>query len=176
MLQKLLLLILLPLFFVSTDDDNLIDWSSSRKLTWDDFKGEPDPYSSNAALTNSSITVEFGYNNKGLTHSIKCRFNKRLSWGRMRNEYILNHEQGHFDIAEAHARLLHKNLSEYAFNSKTVSDDINRIYNDVMKLHVSMQKQYDTSTNHSLDTAQQELWNKKISAMLKQLEKFSDYN
>jgi hypothetical protein len=176
MLQKLLLLILLPLFSQSVADDNLIDWNSSRKLTWADFKGDPDPSSTNAALTNSSITVEFGYNNKGLTHSIKCRFNKLLSWGRIRNEYILNHEQGHFDIAEAHARLLHKNLTDYTFNSKTVSVDINRIYNDVMKLHVTMQKQYDSTTDHSLDTAQQMLWNGKINTMLKQLEKYSDYN
>lgn len=175
MLQKLLLLILIPVLFQQTADDNLIDWKASRKLTWADFKGSPDPASSNAALTNSSITVEFGYNNKGLTHSIKCRFNKTLSWGRLRNDYILNHEQGHFDIAETHARLLHKNLTDYTFNSKTVSNDINRIYNDVMKLHVAMQKDYDSTTDHSLDTAQQQLWNNKISAMLKELEQYSDY-
>jgi predicted secreted Zn-dependent protease len=161
--------------FQQAADDNLIDWKESRKLTWADFKGSPDPASSNAALTNSSITVEFGYNNKSLTHSIKCRFNKTLSWGRLRNDYILNHEQGHFDIAEAHARLLHKNLTQYTFNSKTVSDDINRIYNDVMKLHVATQKEYDLTTNHSLDTAQQQLWNNKIAAMLKELEQYSDY-
>src|SRR5689334_12495496 len=146
-------LLLFPLLFVLPKEENIIEWSASRKLTWSDFKGSPDPSSTNAALTNSTITVEFGYNNKGLTHTIKCRFNKLLSWGRIRNDYILNHEQGHFDIAEAHARLLHKNLLDYTFNSKTVSDDINRIYSDAMKLHVTMQKEYDEVTNHSLDSA-----------------------
>ena len=175
MLPKIFLL-LLPLFFSFPVDENLIEWSASRKLTWNDFKGSPDPSSNNAALTNSTITVEFGYNNKGLTHSIKCRFNKLLSWGRIRNDYILNHEQGHFDIAEAHARLLHKNLVEYKFNSKTVSEDINRIHKDAMKQHVTMQKEYDYSTNHSLDTALQNVWDKKISALLKELELYSDYN
>ncbi|MBL7699502.1 MAG: DUF922 domain-containing protein [Chitinophagaceae bacterium] len=156
-------------------DENIIEWSPSRKLTWADFKGSPDPSSSNAALTNSTIKAEFGYNEKGLTHSIKCMFNKRLSWGRIRNEYILNHEQGHFDITEAHARLLHKNLTEYKFNSKTVGDDINKIYGGTMKDHVAMQRQYDLLTNHSLDTAEQKKWDDKIDTMLKQLEKFSDY-
>jgi predicted secreted Zn-dependent protease len=173
MLLKILLL--LPLFLSLPKEDNIIEWSASRKLTWADFKGSPDPSSTNAALTNSSITVGFEYTNKGLTHSIKCKFNKLLSWGRIRNEYILNHEQGHFDIAEAHARLLHKNLNEYVFNSKTVSDDINRIYAETMKEHVSMQKQYDLLSNHSLDTVQQILWDKKIDSMLNGLQEYSQY-
>ncbi len=174
MLYKVLLLAL-PLFFFAITDNNLIEWSASRKLAWADFKGAPDPASTNAALTNSTIKAEFGYNEKGLTHSIKCMFNKNLSWARIKNDYILNHEQGHFDITEAHARLLHKNLSEYKFNSKTVGDDINRIYGATMKEHVTMQKQYDMLTNHSLDSAEQRKWDAKIYAMLKELKAFADY-
>jgi predicted secreted Zn-dependent protease len=174
MVHKIFLL-LFPLFLSLPKEDNIIEWSPTRKLTWADFKGSPDPASNNAALTSSAITVAFEYSNKGLTHTIKCKFNKLLSWGRIRNDYILNHEQGHFNIAEAHARLLHKNLNEYVFNSKTVSDDINKIYAETMKEHVAMQKQYDDVTNHSLDTAQQNLWDKKIDVMLKKLEGYSDY-
>lgn len=175
MLQKILLL-LLPLFLWFPEEENIIEWSPARKLTWADFKGMPDPSSTNAALTSSSITVGFEFSNKQLKYDIKCKFNKLLSWGRVRNDYILNHEQGHFDIAEAHARVLNKNLNAYVFNSKTVSDDINRIYNETMKEHVSMQKQYDLLTNHSLDTAEQNKWNNKISALLKDLQDYSKYN
>lgn len=175
MLQKLIL-ILIPLFsFISIGEENLIEWSPSRKLTWNDFQGKPDPDSPNAALTNSSINVEFGYNNKGLKHSIKCRFNKLLSWGKIKNDYILKHEQGHFDIAETHARILNKQLTEYTFNSQTVGDDINKIYNSVMKLHVVMQKQYDEETNHSLVVEKQTEWDSKISSMLKEYHAFADY-
>ena len=175
MLPRLILLIL-PLFFSLPKEDNIIEWSPTRKLTWADFKGSPDPSSTDAALTSSSITVGFEFSNKGLKHSIKCRFNKLLSWGRKRNEYILSHEQRHFDIAEAHARLLHKNLNAYVFNSKTVNEDINNIYNETMKEHVSMQKQYDLVTNHSLDTAEQNKWDKKVEAMLLDLADYSKYN
>ena len=175
MLHKILLFVF-PLLFSFPKDDNIIEWSASRKLTWADFKGAPDPNSTNAALTNSSITLGSEYSNKGgLKFSIKCKFNKLLSWGRIRNEYILNHEQGHFDIAEAHARLLKKNLDGYVFNSKTAGDDIQDIYNETMKGHVSMQKQYDLLSNHSLDTAQQILWDKKIDSMLNDLQEYSDY-
>lgn len=169
------LLLAIPLFFFASKDDSLIDWNSSRKLAWADFKGAPDPVSTNAALTNSTIKAEFGYNEKGLTHSIKCMFNKNLSWVRIKNDYILNHEQGHFDITEVHARLLHKNLSDYTFNSKTVGEDINRIYGETMKEHVRMQKDYDMLTNHSLDSVEQRKWDAKISASLAQLKAFSEY-
>lgn len=174
MLQKLLL-VLLPLFASVPTGDNLIDWSSARKLTWNDFKGKPDPTSPNAALTNSGINVEFGFNDKKFTHSIRCRFNTEKSWGRIKNDYILNHEQGHFDITEIHARLLHKELSAYEFNPKTVNKDINSIYDGVMKLHVTAQKNYDIETNHSLDSTQQKLWDNKIAEMLKQYQQFAHY-
>jgi hypothetical protein len=174
MLYKLLILVFSFSIFTQTED-NLIDWSPTRKLTWNDFQGTPDPSSPNAALTNSNINVEFGFNNKGMTHSIRCRFNKQLSWGRIKNDYILNHEQGHFNIAEAHARLLHKRLSQYVFNSKTVDNDIKVIHSTTMKDHVAMQKQYDLITNHSLDSAEQKIWDGKISAMLEDLNAFSDY-
>jgi hypothetical protein len=174
MLHKLLL-VLLPLFAAVPTEEKLIDWSPTRKLTWDDFKGAPDPASSNAALTNSGINVEFGMNDKKLTHSIRCRFNTEKSWGRIKTDYILNHEQGHFDITEIHARLLHKELSEYKFNGQTVNKDINSIYNGVMKLHVTAQKNYDLETNHSLDSTQQRLWDNKIVEMLKEYERYADY-
>jgi predicted secreted Zn-dependent protease len=175
MLQKLLL-VLLPLFTAIPLEDNLIDWNAARRLTWEDFKGKPDPASGNAALTNSGINVEFGISDKKLTHTIKCRFNKEKSWGRIKTAYILNHEQGHFDITEIHARLLHKELSGYQFNAKTVNQDINNIYNGVMKLHVTAQRNYDLETNHSLDSTQQSLWDNKITSMLKKYEKYQDYN
>ena len=174
MLHKILLVIL-PLFFSLPGEENIIEWSSARKLTWADFKGTPDPSSTNAALTNSSITLSTEYSNKEIRYIVNCKFNKLLSWVRVKNDYILNHEQGHFDIAEAHARLLFKNLNEYKFNSKTANDDVNRIYSETMKEHVSMQKQYDLLSNHSLDTAQQVIWDKRIDSLLSSLQKFSAY-
>jgi len=174
MLQKTFL-ILISLVLFPPSDENLIEWNSSRKLKWEDFKGTPNPASTNAALTNSSITVEFGYNNKGLTHSIKCRFNKSLSWVRVKNDYILKHEQGHFDIAEIHARLLHKALLEYTFDSKSVGEDVNRIYKAVMNDHVQTQKSYDLQTNHSLDSAEQRKWDARIDSLLIANVKYASY-
>ena len=174
MLPKILLLIL-PLFLSLPNEDNIIEWSPTRKLTWADFKGKPDPASTNAALTNSSITLSSEYSDRKIKYIVNCKFNKLLSWGRVRNDYILKHEQGHFDIAEAHARLLFKNLNEYKFNSRTANEDVNRIYSETMKEHVGMQKQYDVVTNHSLDSTEQFNWNRKIDSMLSQLAEYANY-
>ena len=171
-----ILLVLFPFFLTAPiADGNLIDWSASRKLTWSDFKSKPDPSSANAALTSSTINVEFGYNKNGLKHSITCRFDKSKSWVRVKNDYILNHEQRHFDLTEAYARELHKELQEYVFKKETVSDDLNKIYGRVMRQLVDAQDQYDKQTDHSLDSAKQNAWNSKIGAMLTGLEDYKEY-
>jgi predicted secreted Zn-dependent protease len=174
MLSTIFSLVLYSTLFLQKAD-NLIDWSATRKLTWDDFQGSWSPESPNAALTSSSINVEFGYDKSGLTYSIKCRFNKDKSWGKIKNDYILAHEQGHFDIAEVHARKLNKALKKYVFNSKTVSTDINQIYESVMKEHHATQEKYDLETDHSRIPVKQQEWNKTIQAMLEQYKAFGNY-
>ena len=165
------------LLFVSTSirQNNLIEWSAARKLTWDDFKATPNPASSNAALTSSSINIEFGYDNTGLDYSIKCSFDKTKSWVRIKNDVVLGHEQGHFDLAEVHARKLYKAMKEYKFNLQTVSNDVNKIYADIMKLHAETQNKYDQETDYSRNKVKQDEWQEKIEDELKGLDKFASY-
>lgn len=154
---------------------SLIEWTASRKLSWEDFKAPPDPASSNAALTSSSINVEFGYDDEELQFSIKCRFDKNKSWVRIRNSVILQHEQGHFDIAELHARKLNQALKAYRFNARTVSDDVNRIYDSVMVLHHTAQNEYDKETDFSRNKDKQAIWLKKIADDLQGTKDFAAY-
>ena len=159
-------------FFQQT---SLIAWKSSRKLSWEDFKASPDAGSSNAALTSSSINIEFGYDNKGLEYSIKCSFDKTKSWVRIRNTDVLGHEQGHFDLAEVFARKLNKAMKEYHFNARTVSEDINKLYDNMMQKHHEAQKIYDEETDYSRNKVKQEEWKLKIQNDLKNLDAFADY-
>lgn len=175
MLAKVLLLLLASFSFASSGEGDLVDWSASRRLNWTDFRAKPDLSSTDAALTSSMINVEFGFGNNGLKHSITCRFDKTKSWVRIKNDYILNHEQGHFDLAEGYARQLNKELDGYQFNRQTAGEDLNKIYSHVMKQHIEAQDQYDRQTNHSLDTAKQRQWDAKISARLKEFENYKDY-
>jgi hypothetical protein len=155
--------------------NNLVDWNASRKLTWEDFKGPVDPDSKNAALTSSSINIEFGYDDEGLEYSIKCSFNKQKSWVRIRNTEVLAHEQGHFDLAELHARKLFKAMKAYKFNANTVSKDVNTIYDSLMNAHHEAQNMYDSETDYSRNKVKQEEWQKKIANELKSLQAFANY-
>ena len=173
MILKILSLSLVMLFSVS--QSNLIQWSADRKLTWADFKASPDKNSTNAALTSSRINIDFGYNSSGLKYNIKCRFDQNLSWGRIKNDYILAHEQGHFDIAEIHARRLHKSLKAYKFNVRTVGKDVNEIYGAVMKEHHAYQSLYDNETDYSRNAEKQAQWREKIDRELDSLHEFANY-
>jgi len=155
--------------------DSLIDWSAERKLIWDDFKAQPDGVSVNAALTSTRIDIDYSLNNREFKYHISCQFDPFKSWGRVKNDYILSHEQAHFDIAEIHARLLNKALKNYKFNFKTAKDDIGEIYQQLMQEHHDMQEQYDEETNYSRNETQQKEWRKKITEQLNSLEAFSHY-
>jgi hypothetical protein len=154
---------------------NLVLWSAARKLSWEDFKASPDPRSSNAALTSSSINIEFGYDDERLQYAIRCAFDKTRSWVRVRNSDVLAHEQGHFDIAEIHARKLNKAMREYRFNARTVSQDVNGIYDNIMNLHRDVQNQYDKETDYSRNRSRQEEWLKKIQQQLHDLASYANY-
>jgi predicted secreted Zn-dependent protease len=162
-------------FITIIQPGNLIPWSADKKLTWDDFKGPPDPHSSNAALTSSNINIEFGYNEKGFQYSIKCNFDMNRSWVRIRNSDVLVHEQGHFNIAEIFARKLNKVMKGYQFNAKTAQNDLNKLYSDVMKEHRETQVRYDQETDYSRNKQRQEEWLKKIAGELEALKDYANY-
>jgi len=172
-MTKFFLLILF--FFPGKQPNHMIDWKPDRKLTWKDFEAKPLVQTDNAALTSSNINFKFGYGSAGFHYSITCRFDKSRSWVKIKTDHILAHEQGHFDIAEIHARKLKKALSEYKYNEATVSADINKIYEGLMKQHHEMQSLYDQQTDHSRNNEKQEEWLKKIADALNGSMMYADY-
>lgn len=175
-MQKLLLLLILPGFCFSQDkNEELIDWSASWQLSWSDYKAKPDPSSDAAASTTTYLSIEYNINEKGFSYKIQCRFSKTKSWGHAKTEFILKHEQGHFDIAEIYARTLNKKMSEYQFNKTTYQKDLKTIYGDITDEKEDFQNQYDSETNHSINKEKQAEWLEKIKTTLKELQAYSDY-
>ena len=163
--------------FHSYKDSSQIDWNADRKLSWEDFKAVPDAGSPNAALTGTNIKFDFSYNSEsGFKYHVSCRFDKNSSWGRVKTDYILSHEQGHFDIAEIYARKLYKGLKEYKPDVKKANKEVNKIYENVMRGLRDEQIEYDRETNFSINKEKQNEWLKKISADLKSLEVYADYH
>lgn len=172
----LALLTLIPSIFLSAPrEENFIDWSAKR-LEWDDFKATPIKNTDAAALTATHLGFSYSYTNNKVTYDIICRFDKTKSWGLVKTDWILRHEQGHFDIAEIFARKLKKDISEYQFSKRTFRKDLDSIYTKVIKEKESFQLAYDTETDYSRNKNKQQEWLKKIEQVLEQTENYSAYN
>ncbi len=139
-----------------------IEWSADRKLTWNDFKGKPDTenFPNTLALTNSGFGYESGVSMfKEGKIFVQSMFNTYDSWvvPEGRNEYVLRHEQIHFDITEIYSRKLRKELSD----SKITSDNFakakpifDRVFNEMQR----RQKRYDQETQRGDKRETQEHW------------------
>lgn len=154
---------------------DLIPWNRERKLTWDDFMQDPVRGTDAVASTSTSLGLSYQMKNGALTWDITCYFQKRKSWGLMKTDYILQHEQGHFDITELYARQLNKALLDYRFDKRTYKQDLNRIYADVVRAKEEFQQLYDGQTDHSRKKGIQRMWSERIEELLEESEPFADY-
>lgn len=154
---------------------DLIHWKDRSQLTWDDYKGKPDPDAGAAASTATYLAVEYSFKDGKLGYKITCSFSRSKSWGLHKNDHILAHEQGHFDIAEIFARRLYKKLKAYEFDKKNYQSDLKGIYDDITKAKEDMQNRYDLETNHSINKEKQAEWLERINKELQDLKGFADY-
>jgi hypothetical protein len=168
--------VLLAPFFSEAQEkgEELLTWNTKR-LDWSDYKGKPDPNSDAAASTATYLGIEYNVKNENISYKVSCYFSKNKSWGLAKTEYILSHEQGHFDIAEVFARKLNKRMKEYKLRRNTYKDDLEKIYNSILDEKERTQNLYDQETNYSRNKEQQAKWLKKIEKMLEELEDHSDY-
>ena len=95
--------------------------------------------------------------------------------GRHKTDYILQHEQGHFDITELFARKLAKELKEYKFNPRKYQDDVSKIYKKLMDEKEEYQNKYDKETDFSRNKEQQAEWLEKIKDELDELDEYANY-
>src|SRR5690554_4929695 len=129
-------------------------WSEDKKLRWEDFQGVPNYNSPFVASTQSGLFFSFATQTKDNTTTLETEviayFFPEGSWykpGKV-NQHILEHEQGHFDITEIHARKFRKALEDYR-PGKNIKEDLQKIYQRIETERDQMQKAYDRETNHS---------------------------
>jgi Bacterial protein of unknown function (DUF922) len=178
MTKKLLTIALLSYWLSSAGqgkNEELIRWNENQKLTWADYKGKVRTGSDAAASTATYLGIEYNFTRNGFDYKITCSFSKTKSWGLHKTDYILAHEQGHFDIAEIFARRLNKEMGEYVFDKNTFKDDLKNIYMKLTAEKDAFQNQYDKETNHSINKEKQTEWLRKIEEELKTLKSFSNY-
>jgi hypothetical protein len=158
--------------------DDSIAWNPQRKLVWADFKGQPQAGEPADALTYTANQTSFEGFSVGSRFNVKaeitCYFIKANSWVKegKATEYLLNHEQRHFDIAEASAREFRKEIQLAHFNSNNMNELSQKISEEVHQKYGRLQQQYDSETNHSRIEEKQKEWNVKIDKMLRDLEEY----
>lgn len=174
----LFFLLLWGSLLLAQDKDKKIAWDRDKPLCWRDFKAKPDFFSSYTANTNSGIGYSWNYStasgNPELEYDISCSFYPNRSWVKKPADpdFLLAHEQLHFDISELHARKLNKALAEYK-PTRTVRSDLRQIYTRIEAERVAMQKQFDQETRHSENPKAEMAWRKKIAMELQNLSRFA---
>ncbi|PKP02250.1 MAG: hypothetical protein CVU11_12390 [Bacteroidetes bacterium HGW-Bacteroidetes-6] len=162
----------------STREGNEILWSVDRPLAWSDFKGSNTNMQKNQAAfvgTQLSFETSINKNQDSVTIKVEARMIKNHSWKlkSATSDYLLKHEQLHFDICELFARKLRKEISEMIAEKRTFNSNLNKLMKKIDKEHYAMQKQYDKETNHSLTEEMQAGWNISIANQLKEYEAWS---
>lgn len=151
-----------------------IIWNDSIKLTWNDFKAKPIPNAAEAAMTASSMEFSYNTKNSKIFWQVKVKFFPLLSWTnpKKQSDYILNHEQLHFNITELYARLLRKRLTENVFSTKDIQK-LKLINKEILREWQKEQDKYDRETNHSIIEKKQIEWNLSIQMRLDALKEFA---
>lgn len=157
------------------DQSQEIRWKPGQKLSWTDFKGSPQKFTSMDAMTESGIVFTWKCDYRGFQSEVYAMFDMQKSWVR-RSEasgYLLRHEQAHFDITELHARKLRKRLGQITNPCRLGRGGIDRIAKKVYQESSDMQNQYDAETYHSKYERAQREWLEKIQGELKSLERWA---
>ena len=168
-------IILSLLLFPVSNDNEKIAWSADKKLTWADFKGDPAGGNGYVASTNSGISFSYSFavreGELKLSHTVRSKFYPNLSWfmpGHV-DDYILKHEQTHFDISELYARKLRKQLEETQFTLEP-KETLDAIYSQAETRRRAMQKRFDEESDHSKIEGKEYQWEAYVAQELKKYE------
>jgi FtsZ-binding cell division protein ZapB len=170
-------LILFSLMLLSAAaGDNFKPWESSNKLTWKDYKDTVITTSKRAALTSAGVHLSYKSEDNEVIVLCYSQMDRDKSWSdtTKRSDYILAHEQYHFNITEYWSRKLKKDLSSAHFSTKNYKEKISDLQKENTLQCKEMQTEYDTETKHSIIKSEQKKWQEKIDELLKKTEDFAD--
>ena len=166
----------------------VIFWNSKRSLTLNDFKAIADSSTSikgnNLAITRTgitySVTTSKARSNRieikvyATVHTANSYIKERvLTSPKTSIDYLLNHEQKHFDISEIYAREAVKGLQALKLTSNYTTA-IRSLMQKIFKQSEIYQELYDTETNNGRNAEKQKRWDEIIAARLKLSEPYKN--
>ena len=167
----------------NTYTGQILDWKRNLKLKHTDFKADSKGIRGSAIANTAS---GFGFNitdkNGEITGSIYVRFYCDKSWWKYelipeeKRDYVLAHEQLHFDICELFGRKLHKELLTLRSSGRLNERTIKRLHSKLEKQYSNYQDKYDKETEHSINRVEQYYWSKLIKTELEAMSEYSNYS
>jgi len=151
-------------YIYKNNTNKIVYYIKYKKLTWNDFtvinKKQLDVSES---VTQINMDIDYK-NNKVSKIFVSCLLLKDKSWvlSNQKNDYILNHEQRHFDIT-----YIYSNKLIQLINGVTDIEQVNKIYDNCIYNMNLMQVNYDNETNHSINKEKQKEWDNKIDILNK---------
>lgn len=162
---EVLIFIVISLFFCTTAFSQ-----SYKNLTFTDFKGMPKSASNQDEIAFTSCSIEYSYLPKKendyyrLTFTIKLIVNKDQSWidrSKVTNKktmnQLLNHEQGHYNIAYLEQQELLGTVRHTVFY-EDYADVANNIFSTINAKYRQLNIEYDADTQNSINKAKQRKW------------------
>ncbi|HTK18063.1 MAG TPA: hypothetical protein VL442_01050 [Mucilaginibacter sp.] len=158
--------------YTETPEGDTIYYSAKRPLIWDDFKDKPRDEHFEAEVLPVMGYTEQNRVTKGIIYvdmAIKVSVAKSDCWVKgLKDDYILNHEQRHFDIEKIVSERYKKKLLAMTLPTDNFYGPINMEYLEALREANRMQKQYDAETRHGQDRVEQARWNEQIDKELRE--------
>lgn len=153
-------------------------WQENNPLVWSLFKGDPNMNSPFQAETSSGISQAISVRHTNgvidFDYEVESYFQPEYSWVKegKQSDYLLAHEQLHFDISELHARKLRKALAEYTIG-RNYKKDLQRINEKIQMESNRMQQKFDLESRHSQNKEAEMQWRSFVKSELAQLEQYA---
>ncbi|MBG6234986.1 hypothetical protein IWX76_001554 [Pedobacter sp. CAN_A7] len=158
--------------YTEVPEGDTIYYSRKRPLTFKDFQSRNRPIAKYSAVVFPSI----GYEHEAkivkgvilVDIAMKAFLPKSAAWVNVGNkdDYTLNHEQRHFDIAKIIADQFKQKVQNAKLTPDTFEGFMTMQYLDSLRDLHTMQTAYDQETSHGMNRLVQERWNSKIDQLL----------
>ena len=164
----------------TNEEDDILYWTKSQRLTFVDFQGKPGPgdtalrEASAKTITHKrgsitkSIDVQYKTERGKTVFTIQAGMKKSLSWIKNPGDSIsLRHEQGHFDICEIYTRMFRRDIQK----AKSLAE-ARELFDKATAAEEQEHSHYDRENTFQLGGITKE-WSEKIRNRLAQLEAYS---
>ena len=146
-------------------------------MQWSDFKATTASGTGFVASTSSGISYSYSYRQvngiKEIKVIVNCNFYPQKSWYSKKDasDYILKHEQTHFDISELHKRIFNKRIEETQFSDR-MKEELEDLFYITEDDRIAMQRKFDSESDHSKNKDKELEWEAYVAEQLEEYERW----